>query len=68
MVDLLVKLIAPIAESMGAEASMVEGILRQVEPQVNVICYGLLAAIALLIAVHWIFKKFKDFELFKNPI
>ena len=57
MIDLLVKLIAPIAESMGAEASMVEGILRQVEPQVNVICYGLLAAIALLIAVHWIFKK-----------
>lgn len=57
MVDLLSKLISPIAESMGAEASMVEGVLRQISTPVNVICYGLLAAIVLLIAVHWIFKK-----------
>ena len=57
MVELLIKLVTPIAEGMGVEASMVEGLLRQLAPQVNVIGWGLVAALALMIAAHWIFKK-----------
>lgn len=57
MIQFLLRLITPIAESMGAEASMVESVLKQCATQVNVICWGLVALVVFLVACHWLMKK-----------
>lgn len=57
MIQFLLRLITPIAESMGAEASMVESVLKQCATQVNVICWGLVALIVFVIACRWLMKK-----------